>query len=130
MITNSPGRLAWRPHLEVAKFPKIMALPEVFFCSSKEVSTASIRCVVLTTSSTRYYVSWDEATRKHFHQPLISIVKLMGKPSASADVAANLLCASLTATRNPMFLLWPCHNIVLSAPIEGSSSDTEATCLS
>src|SRR5271170_3656281 len=63
---------------------------------------------------------------KHFHQPLISIVKLMGKPSASADVAVNLLCVSLTATRNPMFLLWPCHNIVLSAPIEGSNSDAEA----
>ena len=57
MITNSPGSPAWRPHLGVAKFPKIMALPEVFFCSSKEVSTASIKCVVLTTSSTRHHVS-------------------------------------------------------------------------
>src|SRR3954468_19159386 len=81
-----PGKPACQPHLGVAKFPKIMALPEVFFCSSKDVSTASIKCVVLTTNSTRHPVSWDEATRKHFHQPLISTVKLMGKSSASADV--------------------------------------------
>src|SRR2546423_13651306 len=60
------------------------------------------------------------------YQPLISMMKLIDKSLSLADLAVHLLCASLTATRNPMFLLWSCHNIVLSALIEGSSSDTEA----
>ena len=46
--------------LAVAKFPKIMALPEVFFCSSKDLSTASIRWVVLITSSALHLASTHE----------------------------------------------------------------------
>ncbi len=49
--------------LAVAKFPKIMALPEVFFCSSNDLSTANIKWVVLTTSSAHQLASTHKNVR-------------------------------------------------------------------